>query len=427
MSIAAQMISMTVRPFYAAHLAFEVDGILGESNIELGTEVAAFDFAAFYAILGAMPTLTGHPARLLYDFLVIQSAVKPFTLAALRAEPRKAALSKAINARANAFYAKYANAPAIITQIQNYYSPGLVGAKPQRLEVLDSLADAEWFSLKNAYTTDNRTGVVRTTESFLHSQTVSHGSSTDTGQSDVISVRNLTPNMDFPAPPPGGGWTAVAPTGAVDEIAELASSGEDSASKGGAVEHEKIVNKDYGYKNPYVEAAAQYERAKISLIDQQFAQFMAGQNLPYLDAVFLNELNSMDSDVYRVQMAYLNTILMSPIAGRVTGVYKNRGDAVKAGEPVVRVENDSIILLVATLKCPGPIAVGSGVTITTTALFGSSQSQAIFGSVVSARGGRDEELWEVIVKCNNPLGSNGKPVFPLGYQFDYDDTPVTIS
>ena len=75
------------------------------------------------------------------------------------------------------------------------------------------------------------------------------------------------------------------------------------------------------------------------LIDQQFSQLMYTQNLPYLATVFRNELNSIDSNVFRLQVSYLDTILMSPINGTVTGVYKNPGDAVQAGQPVIRVED----------------------------------------------------------------------------------------
>ena len=119
-----------------------------------------------------------------------------------------------------------------------------------------------------------------------------------------------------------------------------------------AYQTQTIVNTDYGYRIPYYEGAAQFERAQISLIDQQFAQFMYGQNLPHLAQVFQNELNSIDSNVFRLQVAFLDTILLSPIAGTVTGIYKNPGDAVKAGEPVIRVEDNSNIYLVATVDTP---------------------------------------------------------------------------
>jgi hypothetical protein len=119
----AKVVSLNVQPSQVSHLCFESGGILGEAKAQLGASVAAFDFAAFYAILGAIPTIPDHPARLIFDFLEIQAAVGPFTLAALRAEGAKATLNKAINARANAFYAKYANGPAIIDRINKDYSP----------------------------------------------------------------------------------------------------------------------------------------------------------------------------------------------------------------------------------------------------------------------------------------------------------------
>ena len=39
------------------------------------------------------------------------------------------------------------------------------------------------------------------------------------------------------------------------------------------------------------------------------------------------------------------------------------------------------------------------------------------------RGQREDQQWEVILQCSN-LDSSGKPIFPLGYNFDFDDTTV---
>jgi hypothetical protein len=194
-------------------------------------------------------------------------------------------------------------------------------------------------------------------------------------------------------------------------------------------ECQQIVNTGYGYRVPYYECLAQGARSQISLIDQKFAAFMYGQNLPHLAQVFANELNSIDGDVYRMQIAYLNTILLSPIPGIVTGVYKNPGEAVKAGEPVIRVENNTVILLEASLIFRGPISIGQPVTVTT-ALFSSSSGAptSITGAVVAARGHSDDDQWDVIIECDNMNHSNTPPtpIFPLGYRFDYDDTTVTV-
>ena len=92
---------------------------------------------------------------------------------------------------------------------------------------------------------------------------------------------------------------------------------------------------------------------------------MASQNLRTLNRYFKNERQSLDLDVKRLQIAYLNTILMSPIDGIVTGIYKNSGDSVSAGEPVIRVEDNSSVILVATLAYQGSISVGQTMTVTT--------------------------------------------------------------
>ena len=169
----ATPVSLHVRPYQAAHLCFEVDGILEISNAQLGAAATAFDFPAFYAILGAMPTVSGDASRLEYDFPAIDAAVSSFALAALRKEPRKAALNSAINTRQNAYFAKYANAPAIIAMMNNYYSPSVADSKPNRLAVLSALANDQFNELKTAYTADGRLGVVKNTGSVLNSTTES--------------------------------------------------------------------------------------------------------------------------------------------------------------------------------------------------------------------------------------------------------------
>ena len=397
----------------------------------LGESVSAFDFSAFYALLGSMPTVPDHPSRLLYDFEEIQAAVNQYTIVALRAEAGKAILDKAINARQNAFYAKYANVGDIIDRMKKYYSPSVTDSKVNRLAVLSSLAQQQADALKDAYehSTPPRTGVVRTTSSVLHS-TTSGGGSKVTGQTDMEQlVDDVAPDTELIPPAPGGalpGPLSFDPSGKGTftylPVATLqeGSSGETVTNTGEIEQNQKITNTDYGYRFPYVESKAQNERAQISLMDQQFAQFMYSQNFQNLEQVFQNELNSIDGDVYRLQIAFLSTILMSPINGIVTGVYKNPGEAVRAGEPVIRVENNANVLLEGTLIYPGPISIGSEVTITPLADSPISQQGIPPGHVVALRGHQEEDRWQVVVLCLNAG-------LPLGYCFDYDDTEVSIT
>ena len=132
----------------------------------------------------------------------------------------------------------------------------------------------------------------------------------------------------------------------------------------------------------------------------------------------------MDLDIKRIQVAYIDTILVSPIDGVVTGVFRNKGDFVCAGQPVVRVENDQEILLVGTIKFRGLVSVGSSVTVTTQ-VFDSPTSLSVSGSVVAVRGhDSEDEQWEVLILCNNRAA--GKPIFPINYNFDFDDTTIDI-
>jgi hypothetical protein len=445
----ATPVSLHVRPYQASHLCFEVDGILEISNAQLGAAATAFDFPAFYAALGAMPTVSGDPSRLQYDFPAIDAAVAPTALAALRAEPSKAALNSAVNVRQNAYFAKYGNSAAIIALMNEYYSPSVAESKPNRLAILTAIANDQFTELKNAYTADARLGVVKTTQSVLNSTTESSDSTrggssqstseqgASTGESltdDVVATQKLTSLPKGTSPSlagsgySGGSYIPVMDVQEGTSGETATTTGSDSSSGSGyATEAQTIVNTDYGYRVPYLESAAQLERAQISLMDQQFAQFMYGQNLPNLATVFANELTNIDANVYRLQVAYLNTILMSPVAGTITGIYKQPGDAVRAGEPVFRVEDNSTIYLQATVVYRGPVSIGDTLTVETN-LFDQSPAvpTTITGSVVSVRGRREDDKWEIVATCDN-LDSASKPIFPIGYHFDYDTTSVAIS
>jgi hypothetical protein len=382
--------------------------------LQLGEPVVPFDFPKFYEVLGSMPTVPGHPARLLYDFLEIQAAARPSTVASLRAEPFKASLNKAVNSRANAYYSKYGNAAEIIARMRSLYSPAVADSKPVRLEILSSLSGDQMRLLRDAYRQDGRTGVVRSTTSALDS------TMNRTGESDSQTAGFLTSDVKFPPREPGFAAEVSNDQPRIHEDLQ------DSKSRESATEHQTIVSTDYSYRTPHVENFAQYERAQISLMDEQFAQFMDGQNLPYLEAVFANELNAINADVFRLQVAYLSTILMSPMAGTVTGIYKSLGEAVRPGEPVLRVEDNSEVHLVATVIHRDPIAIGANVKVETWLFDTPGGPTVVTGQVVAVRGQHDADQWELIVRCSN-LDGVGNPVLPLGYTFDYDHTTVLIS
>ncbi len=197
--------------------------------------------------------------------------------------------------------------------------------------------------------------------------------------------------------------------------------------EGTATEQQTIMNTGYDYRIPSIENLARNDRAQISLIDEQFAQFMAGQNLPYLNQVLSNELAIIDLRVRRLQVAYLSTILMSPISGIITGVFTGLGDPVSAGGVLVRVEDNQTVLLEGTLVYRGMIAVGDTATIQTTRFSDPAAVVTITGTVVAAQGHEaSDDWWNVAISCDN-IDGNGNPLFPLHYSFDHDDTTMEIS
>jgi multidrug resistance efflux pump len=364
-------INLRVRPLQSVDLCFPVDGIISDqSDIHLlGTPVTAFDLPGFYSTLGQ--TVPADPSRLKFDSQTIRNTIKPSILFELRAEPIKAALDKAIVQRQNSYFQKYNNQVAIIEKMQQFYStdPTSTSSKSFHLGQLANLAAAQHKALNDAYNNN--------ADPFPHN--------------DVVK-KTTTKTMD----------------GATDKVLNST----DSVG--------------YDYKHPRLENDAQLHRAQVSLLDEQFADFMFTQNLPKLDTVFKNELKSIDLDVARLQIAYVDTLLVSPIDGVITGVSCTKGDCVRASQPVIRVENDTEVLLVGTLKFRGLVSNGLPLVVTTK-IFDTPTTKEITGSVVSVRGhDSEDELWDVLILCKN-RDSDGKAILPINYNFDFDDTQIQIS
>jgi hypothetical protein len=450
----AKSVNLRVRPSQWANLCFETGGVLESSSAQLGGTVVQFDYPTFSSNL--LATVGGDPSRLQYDSSGIDgdAGLSASILCTLRGESIKAALDKAVNLRQNAYYGKYANQAAVVAQTKAFYDPGLANSKPQRLTTLSNISQNQADLLNAAYVTDGRLSVVKSTTSEIKSKTDSRGETCGTTISDGFNqstnsgVQNGTSNTfsDSVATDISNVTTSSSSVSTVSDdftngtssgvsvnssfgsgvVTQFGASISRSDSKGVANQVQAAVNTDYGYRVPSLESQAQNHRAQISLMDEQFSQFMFAQNLPNLDTVFTNELKSIDLDVKRLQIGYLNTILTSPIAGIITGVFKNPGDCVTAGESIFRVEDNATVYVMGTLVYRGLISLGATVTVTTTR-FSAGSPTSISGKVVAVRGVRGfDDRWEVVVRCNN-LDGGGNQILPLHYHFDYDDTSVTIT
>lgn len=428
----AKVRSLTVRAAQSAHLSFPVDGILEEMVYPLGELVPEFDVVTQRAFYGKLGDTSPDGSLLTYNSQTIYDAISTSRLATLRAASTRTALDGAILSRQNAFYKKYIDTAGIIGVMDPWYrnNPAFSGfpIKVRSLSQLANLAQSQQTQLGSAYVTDTRTGVVR------HTTNVTDQNSTTTGQSSVAPGGTIVSTTTALDNPNSGNnepatysvnaetvWTFTYPA----PTSTTTTNGQVTESNGNVVQKATTCNTDYGYRVPAIENESQGTRAQISLTDEQYTQYLFGVQIPYLSQIFKNELQIIDLGVRRLQVAYLNTILTSPIPGAVTGIFKNVGEYVRAGEPVVRVENpNGQAWLVGTLiyDGPKPIAVpGPQVNVSvTTSLNGAPAT--ISGYVAAVRGHKAEaNEYNVVVVCADLAG------FPLNYHFDFDDTTVTIS
>ncbi|MCX4826221.1 HlyD family efflux transporter periplasmic adaptor subunit [Streptomyces sp. NBC_01142] len=318
-------------------------------------------------------------SRLVWDAGNILTAVQTHVLSGLRAEHMKVDLDSAIGMRQNAYIATYSEPMVGHTRRVYFDNPTDQSAVLHRLiEELEIHTKLQSRSLDLAYQQDG-----------LFGQAVKKAF-TDTTFSGI--VREPTGDVRF-----------------------------ENTSKSVS------EAKGFEYRIPSDENAIRSIRARIGQ-RQELLSAMRMRALCERPETFTNELAALDAQVRKLQVAYIDTLLVSPIPGVVTGVFRNTGDFVSAGQPVVRVEDDSAVYLVGTIKYRGMLKLNSQVAVTTK-LFDDpvSQQTRIEGSVTSIRGHDSvDEQWEVLVRCSNRTPS-GAPILPLNYNFDFDSTIVEVA
>jgi hypothetical protein len=175
---------------------------------------------------------------------------------------------------------------------------------------------------------------------------------------------------------------------------------------------------------PPADNTARYLRSEISLRQERLAAFRlvkmnTGDNVEYVKAMTA-------ADVRKIQLDYIDTFLVAPFDGLVTAVFRNVGEFVTAGQPVLRLENDTTVYLVGQIKCRSMIRIGYTAHVKTT-LFGEpAGAQVQIDGIVCAIRGHEpiDEQWNVIIRCNNT--SPGGKILPLNYSFDFDNTEITL-
>lgn len=444
MSNNVQIRTLKVQASQSADLSFNMPGIIAYQNFDhtarsgpafLGSRVPAFDLdTKVYVRLGET---TQDPSRLKFDSRAIKTLVaggaKPPYLFGLRNEALSASLDQMLERRQAAYRDRFGHAREM-EKIAKELTPAIIDA----LESLHDTTTRRYDSLKAAYDQDGLNGVRKMVKSraeqILSTSTTQtrnlamvnrqfSGSTEVAGPwenkfyekdtSTLIQRQEVPQTGTAPLERHGNGWKQ--PADWIDT--------QSVTTQPGAAEQQTATDMQ-AYTHPVLDALLARDQALTSIFAEMIRARSSVLRNDTIEKVMMNELAAMDLEIRAVQVNLAHTFLLSPFAGVVTGIYKDLGESVEPGEPVLRVENDAVILAVGQINYRSRLWVGRPVEIKVGSVFEGGSSKTLKGKVVSIRGHEsDDDEWEVIFELVNPK-VQGQRLLPINYSFDRDSDTV---
>ncbi len=170
--------------------------------------------------------------------------------------------------------------------------------------------------------------------------------------------------------------------------------------------------------HPKLDNEIGYRQSNIAVLQEKLRHDTNSVSVADIEMALDLELKVVDEELKQLQLNYAHTFLVTPVEGVVTGVFKDIGESVEVGEPVLRIENDTYLLLVGRVQCRSPLWANRPLTITLKSIFDDKKSKVIDGRLLSIRGHeKDNDEWDVVIEIKNPKES-GLPMLPSNYQFD---------
>ncbi len=433
---------LQVRPSQSADLAFNAPGILVRQNYDrangggpahLGESVSLFDIENdLYDKLGETDPASGG-ARLIYDSRKIRDTLESRFLFQQRNYTLAAALDQMIARRENSFLERFKHKDLIKAAMTKAY--------PEKIEMIREAlnsAKTRFEALDAAYGPGEVVKEAETTTEHLQGSHIQTNGSVD-----------VEPMAMY-----GGSWEApnnIITTEIKDKDGNLSSKHETQA--GGSFPHRRDggnwVPIDGRFKSQHTESKADhhlkfrsttpnqaflhpkldnkvaYGRLRAELLTQEMNESIFSHRVAQMNKILENELAALDMEVRKLQLAYAHSFLTSPMSGIVTGIFKDVGEASTIGEPVMRIENDEVILAVGLITYRDLVWVGKKADIRTVDLYEKGKDLVFPGKIVAVRGHEaDNDVWDIIIECENPKDGTGKRTLPLNYTFDKDNAWV---
>jgi hypothetical protein len=426
----AKVRSLQVRPIQSADLSFDAAGVLGKQNLNkarLGSRITGYDLSTTLIPNLGRTVSNGTDETLYYNVENLHSALNDHYLFALRNDLMEASLRQSITQRDLLFLQRFKHIDAIVNTMRDVFSDRF-----RKIEELRDLSTQHKDALKASYENSNWDRVITDSKTLTrHTGDVN----TET-QLTPIAMKNTAHKVQVDASPPS--THNVESSQVIPQVWENRA-WKDLEKEGTNFQSQKSTSindltqvsttRNVEYRHPHLENLLQYQRKQLDLQEEWLSNKNISNTMPDLERILNKELEVIDLEIRKAQVKLTQSYLISPIPGIVTAIYKDLGEMVQPGEPVLRVENDEKVLLVGFIQYRGILRIGNGgdperrdVNITTSSIYEGDEPLSIPGRLVSVRGHDvDDDEWDIIIECDN-----SHRALPINYHFDRETTRIEI-
>ncbi|MDT4737252.1 HlyD family secretion protein [Bradyrhizobium sp. WYCCWR 12699] len=429
MSTAGKIRSLVTRPFQSSDLAFEIPGVLDWQNsaLKVGKRLAPADVISVDAMITQFAQRAGDENKsVTYSASKIQSDLNAKAAFRLRNHQEAIGLSQTIFQRDQQYSRVYKHSTQVAqivgnaTNTQLAHTRNVKSANVDRFSAVDAAyasdPDVSWQGVKKA------------------TQTVHKSKGDVVNKLYVTPVGMMTPTYKIRAFPQGAEShqelqeSRNIPTwNSQNQWQELNAAAADAsgAHPPAFYSQRTIISEDANERtstnflnefwHPRLENKLEFERLQSVVVQEEARNAINALGVSSLEASLRRELEFIELEVLKNQVKLLNTYLLPSFPGVITAIYKDLGEHVQAGEPVLRIENDRRLYLYGFIQLRALPAIDQTVTIKSK-IFEGTVEKTYSAKVVSVRGhNTDDDEWELLLELDNPPGAN---FLPLNYGFD---------
>lgn len=403
MSFIATILSMRSYSKRVSEHAFNISGIISESNTnsDLGSVISAFDLKSnLYDRLSEPEFSATLPTgRLLYDSSLISETLLPAAFCVLSNQALAAELDQAITRRQLRYLARFKHAEEIDNLVHL-----AIDERIKLLEKFGRLTDQHFKELDLAYTNKGQTSVA-IPQSITATQVKGNLGSRQTGKTEIQEGGAVKQVHAFSTDSTLTQWDDN-----IKSWVQVTSGSNLSQETTTSFEQDEL-------HHPYIENQIRDSRIKVDLVAELLeAKLTELQCMDLVTQIEL-ELKDIDLEIRKLQSQYIESFLVPRISGVITAVMKSTGEGVRAGEPVLRIEDDSSLLLKGVISSINQVTLGSQCKIDIFDVFVSAPGTHLVlnGKVVFIRGYElDNNKWNVVIEVSN----SGAIKLPVGYDFE---------